>query len=49
MGAASKYDKQAGDRKMSERYALDSASGVRLLLSEYHAKTNEGDDDYVAL
>lgn len=33
----SKYDKEAGDRTYSARYALDSAAGVRQLLSEYHA------------
>lgn len=48
----SKYDKQAGDRKMSERYALDSAEGVRKLLSEYHALKGRqflGDYDAVIL
>ncbi|MBA9027539.1 sigma factor-like helix-turn-helix DNA-binding protein [Peribacillus huizhouensis] len=36
MGAV-KYDIHAGDRRLSERYALDNPEGVRLLLGDYHA------------
>ena len=51
MGAV-KVDLQAGERRLAERYALDSPTGVRLLLSEYHALVGrqfQGDYDAVVL
>lgn len=51
MGAV-KVDLQAGERRLSERYALDSPVGVRLLLSEYHALVGrqfQGDYDAIVL
>jgi DNA-directed RNA polymerase specialized sigma24 family protein len=36
MGATN-HDKQAQHRAYEQRYALDNADGVRLLLSDYHA------------
>ncbi|MEY8188635.1 hypothetical protein AB4X15_03030 [Peribacillus simplex] len=49
---ATKIDLQAGERRLSERYASDSAVGVRLLLSEYHAlqeRQYQGDTDAIIL
>ena len=49
---AVKIDLQAGERRLSERYALDNPSGVRLLLSEYHAlqeRQYQGDVDAIIL
>lgn len=49
---ATKIDLQAGERRLSERYALDNPSGVRLLLSEYHAlqeRQYQGDVDAIIL
>jgi DNA-directed RNA polymerase specialized sigma24 family protein len=51
MGAV-KRDMHAGERRLSERYALDSATGVKLLLSEYHAlqaRQYQGDVDAIIL
>lgn len=51
MGAV-KRDMHAGERRLSERYALDNPSGVRLLLSEYHAlqeRQYQGDTDAIIL
>lgn len=51
MGAV-KRDMHAGERRLSERYALDSATGVRLLLSEYHSlqeRQYQGDVDAIIL
>lgn len=48
----SNYDKESGDRTYSARYALDSAAGVRQLLSEYHAlvgRQYQGDYDAVVI
>jgi hypothetical protein len=36
MGAV-KRDMHAAERQHAERYALDNADGVRLLLADYHA------------
>ncbi|WP_246370115.1 sigma factor-like helix-turn-helix DNA-binding protein [Mesobacillus zeae] len=41
-----------GERRLAERYALDSTAGVKLLLSEYHAligRQYQGDYDAVVL
>lgn len=51
MGAV-KRDMHAGERRLAERYALDNPSGVRLLLSEYHAlqeRQYQGDTDAIIL
>lgn len=50
MGASSKYDKQAGDRRYESQYpALNSAAGLRILLSDYHAlKIRQYSGDYDA-
>lgn len=51
MGAI-KRDMHAGERRLSERYALDNPSGVKLLLSEYHAlqeRQYQGDVDAIIL
>ena len=47
---AVKRELHAGERRLSERYALDNPSGVRLLLSEYHAlKGRQFQGDYAAV
>jgi DNA-directed RNA polymerase specialized sigma24 family protein len=50
MGASSKYDKQAGDRRYESAYpALNSAAGLRILLADYHAlKIRQYQGDYDA-
>jgi DNA-directed RNA polymerase specialized sigma24 family protein len=48
MGATN-HDKQAQHRAYEQRYALDNADGVRLLLSDYHALVSrQYQGDYAA-